>query len=494
MKLSIIALLFSLTFTLSTHAQLVPKDAVPEKVADGYKFTEGPALGPDGCIYFTDIPAELILKFDPENGETTTYVEKSGQANGLMFDGNGKLFACHHRFRMVTQLIVSEEGAAYVHFAGGFNNKKLNSPNDLAIDKTGNIYFTDPRYGNRDSMQMQIEGVYFQSIQPGLAPVRTTDGEIAWKLPVPKPLARIDDKLTRPNGIILSPDESILYVADNGANYIYAYDIASPGKVENKRIFGRINDGKGGGSDGMCIDKQGRLYATGHGKVWVFEPTGELVATIAVGKQTTNCTFGADGKTLYITANKGLYRITLDTGSPLEHGAPTLEIGLGKIEISADLPVPFSASATAIKLNRDNDPWQYQKGRVVVRRPARGGRRTTIAEIAGGESNLLIRFRLDAAELAAWAEKLNDNSKASAIGAVSEKGSFSCIGFATHQETGGSTMDIRPDTPITYAGLPKLEKNDTIYLYFEVAKDIDITGIAVGKQVFELNKALPVKQ
>ena len=96
----------------------------------------------------------------------------------------------------------------------------------------------------------------------------------------------IDDKLTRPNGIILSPDESILYVADNGANYIYAYDIEEPGKVKNKRVFGRINDGKGGGSDGMCVDKQSRLYATGHGKVWVFEPTGQLVATIPVGKQT----------------------------------------------------------------------------------------------------------------------------------------------------------------------------------------------------------------
>jgi len=132
-------------------------------------------------------------------------------------------------------------------------------------------------------------------------------------------LLRLDADLVRPNGIVLSPDESILYVSDMPENYIYAYDIESPGKVTNKRVFGRLNKGKGGGSDGMCVDQQGRLYATGHGKVWVFEPTGQVVATIPVGKQTVNVTFGADNKTLYITANKGLYRITLNPEAPLKH-------------------------------------------------------------------------------------------------------------------------------------------------------------------------------
>ena len=306
--------------TLSIHAQLVPKDAVPEKVADGYKFTEGPALGPDGCIYFTDIPAALILKFDPETGETTTAKEQSGNANGLMFDHDGDLIACRHGARAVSSWSVKRAPKLFRPATQNlYKGKKLNSPNDLDIDQSGNIYFTDPRYGNRDSMEMEIEGVYFQSSETDRAPVLDKDGDTGRTLPVMKPLVRIAADLVRPNGIVLSPDESILYVADNGANYIYAYDIESPGKVKNKRVFGRINDGKGGGSDGMCVDVQGRLYATGHGKVWIFEPTGQLVATIAVGKQTTNVTFGADGKTLYITANKGLYRITLDTDAPLEH-------------------------------------------------------------------------------------------------------------------------------------------------------------------------------
>ena len=155
-------------------------------------------------------------------------------------------------------------------------------------------------------MEMELEGVYFQGID--------SDGTTAMK-----PLLCIDADLVRPNGIVLSPDESILYVSDMPENYIYAYDIESPGKVTNKRVFGRLNKGKGGGSDGMCVDHQGRLYAAGQNKVWVFEPTGQLVATIAVAKPTINVTFGADNKTLYITANKGLYRITLDTDAPLKH-------------------------------------------------------------------------------------------------------------------------------------------------------------------------------
>jgi len=315
-----IAALLLFFCTLSIHAQLVPKDAVPEKVADGYKFTEGPALGPNGCIYFTDIPAALILRFDPETGETTTVEKQSGNANGLMFDHDGDLIACQHGARAVSSWSIQRGPQRFRPAATQlYKGKKLNSPNDLDIDKSGNIYFTDPRYGNRDSMEMEIEGVYFQSIESDRGPGFDKEEDGARTLPVMKPLLRIDADLVRPNGIVLSPDESILYVADRKANYIYAYDIESPGKVKNKRVFARLNAGKGSGSDGMCVDQQGRLYATGHSKVWVFEPTGQLVAKIAVGKQTVNVTFGADNKTLYITANKGLYRITLDIDAPLKH-------------------------------------------------------------------------------------------------------------------------------------------------------------------------------
>lgn len=302
---STIATLLLLCSTLSAQGQLVPQGATPEKVADGYKFTEGPALSPDGGIYFSDIPASLILRFDPETGETEIIEEESENTNGLMFNHEGDLITCRHGAREVSIWSIQCGSERFRPAASQlYEGKKLNSPNDLDIDKAGNIYFTDPRYGKRKSMEMEIEGVYFQNLE-------SNDGS---KM---KPLVRLDADLVRPNGIVLSPDESILYVSDMPENYIYAYDVESPGKVTNKRVFARLNDGKGGGSDGMCVDHQGRLYATGHGKVWIFKPTGELAATIPVGKQTVNVTFGADNKTLYITANKGLYRITLNPDAPL---------------------------------------------------------------------------------------------------------------------------------------------------------------------------------
>ena len=308
-------------------AQLIPEDASPEKVADGYRFTEGPAAGPDGCIYFTDIPAELILKYDPETGETETVVEESGQANGLMFSGRD-LYSCEHGTRSVRWRTVYPEGVTEqlgvigeaISVARIYETAALNSPNDLAIDQAGHLYFTDPRYGNRDSMEMEIEGVYFLAL--GDDEIRTDD------LDRLRPTRIIDD-LTRPNGIVLSPDESILYVADNGTNEIFAYDIEAPGEIENKRLFARLNDGEGGGADGMCVDAQGRLYAAGQGRIWVYNPDGSAAGDFAVGRACTNCTFAADGKTLYITANRGLYRIELNTEEAVAGGElPVIELRL----------------------------------------------------------------------------------------------------------------------------------------------------------------------
>lgn len=309
--------LFAAT-ALPASAQLIPDGAEPEKVADGYRFTEGPAAGPDGCIYFTDIPAELILKYDPETGETDTVVEDSGQANGLMFNAVGTLKACRHRGRDVLSINVLGHGGTPAAEANRnapgsaiteYQGVVFNSPNDLDLDSSNGIYFTDPRYGNRDSMQMEVEGVYYASFE--LIEAEDGQNDIRWHV------TRIIDDLTRPNGIVLSPDESILYVADNGTNEIFAYDVTAPGEIENKRLFARLNNGQGGGADGMCVDALGRLYAAGQGRIWVYNPDGSAAGDFAVGRACTNCTFGPDGKTLYITANRGLYRIELNTDEPL---------------------------------------------------------------------------------------------------------------------------------------------------------------------------------
>jgi len=362
----IIAAFALMFFVLPATAQLIPEDAEVEKVADGYQFTEGPAAGPDGYIYFTDIPAELILKYDPQTGETETFREDTGQANGLMwFDGD--LYSCCHKARAIHLYPINPQhqrdeepdifGNAPVQLdplqpvvlihrlptdetRGGSDGRHhweqvitvtFNSPNDLAIDDAGNTYFTDPRYGNRDSMETEIEGVYYSGYVDIDEPLFSGSIEVL----------RLDDDLTRPNGIVLSPDESILYVADHGTNEIFAYDIEAPGEIDNKRLFARLNDGEGrGGPDGLCVDAQGRVYAAGQNRIWVYNPDGSAAGDINVGPACTNCTFASDGKTLYITANRGLYRVELNTDESVAMLDGTPRWTRDGVLILPDIPEP----------------------------------------------------------------------------------------------------------------------------------------------------------
>lgn len=274
-------------------AQISPDGPNVEQVATGYRFTEGPAEAPDGAIYFTDTPNNQIHRFDPSTGESATFREDAGRANGLMFDAQGRLVACEGAApggrRRVSR---TEPDGSLTTLADMWEGKPLNSPNDMDIDATGGIYFTDPRYGNRDDMELGVEAVYY------LAP----DGT----------LTRVIDDLVRPNGLILSADEKTLYVADNGARKLVAYDVSTPGKPENPRPFSPMGPGHGGGCDGMSIDAQGRVYATGDEGVYIFNPVGTQAALIPTPERPANCTLARDGKTLYITARTSLYRVVLD--------------------------------------------------------------------------------------------------------------------------------------------------------------------------------------
>ncbi len=276
------------------QGQIVPDGAAVEQVATGYLFTEGPATGPDGAIYFTDIPNQHILRFDADTGEATTFREDSGRANGLMFDPEGRLIACEGAADGgKRRLSRTEPDGSLTGLADQWQARRLNSPNDLDIDKHGGVYFTDPRYGKRADMQMDIEAVFY------LAP----DGT----------LTRVIHNLQRPNGIILSPDEKILYVADNAAKEIIAYDVVDPGKPVNPRQFSDMGPDLGGGCDGMTVDAHGRLYATGDEGVYIFNPDGSQAGLVPVPERPSNCTFANDGQTLYITARTSLYRIMLNT-------------------------------------------------------------------------------------------------------------------------------------------------------------------------------------
>lgn len=255
------------------------------KISAGFKFTEGPAPGPDGNIYFSDIPNERIHKFDVAADKFTIHRESSGRANGLMFAPSGALFACQGGSRQLTR---QDPNGEIKVLAETYDGKKLNSPNDLAIDGKGGIYFTDPRYGNRDDMEMDVEGVYY--------------------LPRRGDLKRVIDDLVRPNGLVLSLDRKHLYVADNGAKTIWKYDVQNDGGLANGAIWVEMD----GGGDGMTIDERGNIYCAGGGAVHVWNPAGELLFKIKPPEGPANCIFGGpDNKTLFMTARTGFYSVRL---------------------------------------------------------------------------------------------------------------------------------------------------------------------------------------
>lgn len=264
---------------------LVREAAEVHKIAGGFKFTEGPALGLDGRIWFSDIPNERIHVYDPATDELKVFREESGRANGLMFAPSGALFACEGGARRLTRQF---DGEVTV-IADSWEGRKLNSPNDLTLDNHGGVYFTDPRYGDRSDMELDVEAVYY--------------------VPRNGKIQQVIADLVRPNGIILSHDRQTLYVVDNGEGKIFAYDVTGPGRLANRRLFA-----EGVRGDGVTIDERGNVYcAAGEGHVWIWNPQGELLQKIPFPEGPANCTFGGDNSTtLFVTARTGFYALQMN--------------------------------------------------------------------------------------------------------------------------------------------------------------------------------------
>lgn len=273
------------------QAGVTADGAKVEKVSGGYRFTEGPAVDKDGNVFFTDIPNNKVHKYDVKKNKVEEVRGDSQRANGLMFSKDGKLYACVGGGR-VLGIFTGADYKGLKVLASSYNGKKLNSPNDLVLDDAGGVYFTDPRYGSRDSMEMQIEGVYYYA----------KDGK----------LTRVIDDLKKPNGLILSLDKKTLYVADNGAKTIVAYTVSGPGKLTNKRLFANMDLSAGGGGDGMTLDAKGNVYCAGQGHIWVWDKNGKVVEKIKIPEGPSNCTFGGPNRdVLYITARTSFYKIKM---------------------------------------------------------------------------------------------------------------------------------------------------------------------------------------
>jgi len=288
---------------------IVPQDAAIEVLAGGFDWSEGPVwIAKGGYLLFSDVPANTVFQWTEGKG-VQPFLRPSGftgvieygrepGSNGLAIDGRGRLLSCEHGDRRVSVLT---EGGGKRTLADNWRGKRFNSPNDLALHSSGAIYFTDPPYGlpkGADDPGREIDcfGVY------RIAP----DGSVDL----------LCDTMTRPNGIAFSPDQKTLYVAqsDPAAPLIVAFGVQSDGTLDAGRRFfdaAKLLETRKGLPDGLKVDSQGTLFATGPGGVLVIHPDGTHLGSLLTGQATANCGFGADEQTLFITADAWLCRVRL---------------------------------------------------------------------------------------------------------------------------------------------------------------------------------------
>lgn len=294
-------------------SRLVAADARIELLAEGFAWSEGPVWRRDGgYLLFSDVPRNTIYKWKDGEG-LTVFLRPSGfmgpnppgrelGSNGLTLDARGALVIADHGNRQVARL--DETAWTKTTLADRYQGKRLNSPNDLAYRSNGDLYFTDPPYGlkglNDDpSKELERNGVY--RLTPAGA------------------LTLVASDVGFPNGIAFSPDERTLYVAnsDDKRPIWMAYDVQPNGSLARGRVFfdgaALVQRGARGLPDGMRVDRDGNIFATGPGGVLVFSAQGRHLGTIVTGQPTANCAFGDDGSTLYITANNQLLRVRLLT-------------------------------------------------------------------------------------------------------------------------------------------------------------------------------------
>jgi gluconolactonase len=296
--------------------QIIPQGELPEIIGDGFEWTEGPVWLPDQKILlFSDIPANSVFQWS-EQGGVKLYLRPSGYtdslprggeggSNGLLIDGDGSLILCQHGDRRIAKMDapLAKPEPRYISVVDNWLGKRLNSPNDAVFNSKGELFFTDPAYGMEGGYGDPRREINFTGVFK-----RSADGKVSL----------LTDKLTNPNGIGFSPDESKLYIANSGEGdqgYWMEYQIKSDGTIDEGKLFHNTahkKEGDKGAPDGLKVRKDGIIFATGPGGVWVFSPDGEHIGTIKTGQATSNCAFDDEGKYLYITADMYLMRIKLN--------------------------------------------------------------------------------------------------------------------------------------------------------------------------------------
>jgi gluconolactonase len=275
----------ALIVTASIHAQDFNLIKL-ELLAKGYTYTEGPAWSKDGYLIFSDTPSDRLMKWDPGQ-DPEVYRENANGPSGNAFDSQGRLYTCETRARRVTR--TDKKGAVEV-LAERFEGKRLNAPNDIVVSKTDHVYFTDPAFGSQqEHRELDFCGVYH--------------------LPPKGPLKLVARTQTRPNGIALSPNGRLLYVANSDEHNVRAWDLDHNGDASNERV---LIAGIHGVPDGIRVDEKGNLWIAATG-IAIYSPEGKLLHTLDVHGVPSNLAFGeADLKSVFITARGNVYRARLN--------------------------------------------------------------------------------------------------------------------------------------------------------------------------------------
>ena len=295
----------------STALSFIDPNANFEILAKGFYWSEGPVwIDELQSVLFSDVPANKIYKWN-EKDSLSVYLESAGHSgienkdsgkgsNGLILDLDDRLLISQHGDRRIAMLDADLKNPQnkFVTIADTYKGKKFNSPNDLAIDTEGNIYFTDPPYGQPENKtgEIGINGVF--------------------KVNPEKEVSLLVDSLSIPNGIALSPNQKTLYInqSDPGNPVLFSYEIANDGSLENGKIlfdFLALSKKTNGLPDGLKIHKSGNIFTTGPGGVHIISPEGKHLAAIKTGKSTANCTFDTDQNYLYMTTTDMLMRVPL---------------------------------------------------------------------------------------------------------------------------------------------------------------------------------------
>jgi gluconolactonase len=282
--------------------RLVPGPARLEKLAEGFRWAEGPAYFPAGrYLVWSDIPNDRMMRYDETSNAVSVFRTPAGYSNGNTVDRQGRLITCEHGNRRVTR---TEHDGSLTVLASHYQGKRLNSPNDAVVKSDGSIWFTDPAYGidsdyEGHRAESEIGGCHVYRIDPG-----SGDIEI------------VADDFVRPNGIAFSPDESRLYVADTGATHmtdgprhIRVFDVGGNGRLTGGEVFATSTNGL---FDGFRFDEAGRLWTSAGDGVHCYAEDGTLIGKVLVPEAVANVAFGGPKRNrLYICGTTSLYAIML---------------------------------------------------------------------------------------------------------------------------------------------------------------------------------------